>query len=127
MKLIGVDSIIIWLCWIIRSFIIFILISLILAIISTQKLKYSSYNILTIKIMEKALLQKTTFMVIFCTLVVYSVQITSLSVLVGQIFKSSMLRYIFHICCIQFNKKQFFVIFEISLPRFFHFYFGQYL
>nr|UOU03317.1 ATP-binding cassette subfamily A3-like 4 [Brachionus rubens] len=86
LRLLGVKPVVIWLCWMMRSFIIYIIISAVVTITSTKRFK--SNNVLYFN-MEKALFLHTTPSIVFLTVIVYSIQCTSLSLLVGQIFSKS--------------------------------------
>jgi hypothetical protein len=78
LKLIGVKQSVIWLSWIIRSFSIYLILSIVICIGSTIRIKYPGG--------EKALFLHTDPFIIFLTCIVYSVQVTSLTLLIGQIF-----------------------------------------
>lgn len=80
LKLIGVKPEVIWICWMARSFIVYLLLSAIITIASTWQLKSKSLGL------PKALFLYTDPIIIFITCIVYSIQVTSLSLLFGQAF-----------------------------------------
>ena len=103
LRLIGVNPVVIWLCWVMRSFSIYLVLSIILTITSTMKFDKKIPNDLSSK---KALFQNTDPLLIFLTFFIYSIQTTSLSLLISQIFSK---RNIF------INKKKTFELFNYSL------------
>jgi hypothetical protein len=83
LRLVGVNPVVIWICWMMRSFVIYLFLSIILTITSTLKLNQKEPNALSSK---KALFLNTDAFLIFMTFFIYSIQVTSLSLLAGQIF-----------------------------------------
>lgn len=80
LRLIGVKSTVIWMCWVIRSLVFYFIVSSAIAFIlifverENSTLTFFSY---------------TSSYLIFAVLIVYSIQITFLSLLVGQFFRKS--------------------------------------
>nr|QUF59432.1 ATP-binding cassette transporter Abca3-like4 [Brachionus angularis] len=84
LRLVGVDPLVIWLCWMLRSYVIYLLISTVVTITSTIKFDYKKSQSDFLK--KKSLFLYTDSWIIFMTCNVYSIQVTSLSLLIGQIF-----------------------------------------
>lgn len=88
LRLIGVNPVVIWICWMMRSFFVYFIISIVVTVTSTIKFNLRIPNNLESK---KALFLHTDSFIIFSTCIIYSIQVTSLSLLVGQIFSKSKL------------------------------------
>lgn len=83
LRLIGVNPVVIWLCWMMRSFVIYLLISIIATVTASVQLNAKYPNPISDK---KSLFLTTDTVLVFFMFFVYSIQVTSLSLLAGQIF-----------------------------------------
>ena len=77
LRLIGVKPLVITLCWMIKSFVLYS----ILSVIITVSLKY--------KFSDISLFEHTSGAVLFLTCIIYAIQCICLSILVGQYFSKS--------------------------------------
>jgi hypothetical protein len=85
LKLVGIKWYIIWLSWFIRSILIYTILSLLFAIVGFAHMPIKQGQNSTIY-QTKAIFTSTNFFVIFSTLFVYSIQVSSFIILVSQIF-----------------------------------------
>jgi hypothetical protein len=85
----GVKPFVIWICWTIRSFVFYLFWTIVISIFITLRVSVSKDDLPKYLLETKALLYYTNFLVVFVTLLVYSIQITCLILLVGQIFRKS--------------------------------------
>ncbi|CAF0704109.1 unnamed protein product [Brachionus calyciflorus] len=83
LRLIGVKPAVIWFCWMMRSFVIYFIISIVVTITSTKQFNSPQNS------SKKALFLHTEPSIVFLTVIVYAIQCTSLSLLVGQIFSKT--------------------------------------
>jgi NADH:ubiquinone oxidoreductase subunit 6 (subunit J) len=79
-----------------RSFVFYFVWSIIISIIVTMTFSVSEEKKLSNNIDKKSIFANTSFGIIFITLFVYSIQLTSLTILVGQVFKKSKLKFEFY-------------------------------
>jgi ATP-binding cassette subfamily A (ABC1) protein 3 len=86
LKLIGIKWYTIWLSWFLRILLVYITMSLLLAILGSIKLS-TDFKDEFGKAISKALFLRTDFITIFVTFVVYSIQSAAFIVLVSQFFK----------------------------------------
>lgn len=86
LKLIGVRWQAIWIASWIRSMIFYLLLSLLIAVFTKIQLEPNSNNF---RLLNKQILMKTDFMIIFSLLFVYSIQVSIFNLLVAQFFNSS--------------------------------------
>ena len=84
--MIGVNPVVIWFCWLFRSFIVYLLITLIITFAGSKK--FTKEGFLGIEYVTGLFLY-TDQIIVFFTCIVYSIQISCLSLLVGQIFRKS--------------------------------------
>ena len=88
LRLIGVRSSVIWICWMMRSFVIYLLLSIIVTLVSTYKFDYfyTDYDNQQSVNLKKSLFFNSSPSIVFLTMIIYSFQCTCLSLLVGQMF-----------------------------------------
>ena len=106
----GVKSHVLWLCWMIRSFVVYLILSFTFTVIATRRFTYKAaeknglaFNLL-LKITNqtfpssqiedihlKALFLNTHFSVLFLTCIIYSWQLTCFSILIGQVFRKGII------------------------------------
>jgi hypothetical protein len=84
LKLVGIKFHVIWLTWFIRIFLVYFLISIVLAIFGVIRIhKTNEYN----NYVSKGLFRTTSFFVILISFTVYSIQSAAFIVLMAQFFK----------------------------------------
>ena len=96
LKLIGVKPSVIWLGWIIRSLSIYSILSIIIFISSTYRIKT---NLPFQYVGDKALFLHTEPVLILLICLIYSLQVASLALMIGQIFskgKKSAVLFLFN-------------------------------
>ena len=98
LKLVGIKWYAIWITWFLRSFFMYLVISLLLSLICKAKLKtrttdanstnYTSY-------IDKTIFSTTDWFVGFSLFFVYSIQTSMFTLLLGQIFSQSKIMFFF--------------------------------
>ncbi len=69
MRLVGVKPLVIWICWMLRSLIVYLIISFIITFMGTYKIDHNGYNFVTgynfVGMKKKALFLNTDSIVVF--------------------------------------------------------------
>ena len=86
LRLIGVKPTVIWMCWIIRSLVFYFILSSTISYILIFVQRNNS---------SRSFLSYTSSSLMFLVLIVYSIQITFLSLFVGQFFRKSKAGFLF--------------------------------
>jgi hypothetical protein len=91
LKLVGVKPVVIWICLVLRSMIVYFLLSIILTCVLVRVILVNSYNDSQI---DRQFLVNTSWGIVFLVLIMFSIQTTLLSILVGHVFSKCKLRLI---------------------------------
>jgi hypothetical protein len=83
LKIIGAKPIVLTLCWIIKSYLIYLVTSIAFTVILKRKFDGVNHNA------SRTYLPGTSYFIVFITIHTFAVQVNLLSILVGQIFNKS--------------------------------------
>ena len=90
-RILGIKWYAIWITWFLRSFLIYVVITIILSLIMGASIKPRLSDSGSIRYSNKAILYTTNGFVGFSLFFIYSIQVSIFTLLLGQIFSKSIL------------------------------------
>ena len=119
LRLVGIKWQAVWITWLMRSFIPYVILSLIITIFGVIQMNPRLISSSSVNYTKKAIFMNTNFFVVFCTFVVYSFQTAVFTLLMGQFFskRESDTLNLFSISLLPRSLARILLLFQHSWPR----------